>query len=211
VAPSRHALSAPPLAPLLALRHEFVRKALHVSAALIPIAYSLGVPRGALEMLLVITSTLALLIEGLRHASATADATVNRAFGSLMREHEKRSITGATWLALSCLIVVVVLSRGAAVAALWCVTVGDPVATIAGRGWTASRWARPRARSGKTVAGTLACAAVSFAGVWMLAGYSPAAAAVIAAAGAAAEAIPWRLDDNVVVAGAAGATAQLLA
>ena len=207
MAPPRHALSAPPLT----LRREFVRKALHLSVGVIPVAYFIGAPRGALVTFLAITGMLALLVEGLRRANVAADATVNRVFGSLMREHEKKSITGATWLTLSCLVAVVVLSRGAAIAALWCVTVGDPVATLAGRTWTASRRARSEARNGKTVAGTLACTAASFVGVWMLAGYSPVAAAVIAAAGTAAEAMAWRLDDNVLVAGAAGIVAQLLA
>lgn len=207
MAPSRLALRAPPLT----LRHEFVRKALHLLAGVIPVAYSLGASRHELETILVIAGSLALLVEGLRHASTAAGTAVNRAFGPLMREHEKKAITGATWLALSCLVLVVVLSRGAAIAALWCVTVGDPAATLAGRAWTASHRVRSATTSGKTIAGTLACAAASFAGAWMLAGYSPAAAAAIAAAGAAAEAMPWRLDDNVLVAGAAGAVAQLLA
>jgi dolichol kinase len=207
VAPTRHTLSLPPLR----LRHEFARKALHLSTGLIPVIYAFGAPRWVLEALLVLTSALALLIEFLRRVDATIDERINSAFGPFMREHEKRSIAGATWLSLSCLVVVLVLSREAAISALWCVAVGDPAAAIAGRWWTASRQSRPRSKSGKTIVGTLACAVVSFAGVWMLADYSPAAAAIIAAAGAAAEAIPWGLDDNVMVAGAAGAAAQLLA
>jgi phytol kinase len=206
VAPPPRALSAP-----LQLRHEVVRKALHLSAGLIPVAYAMGAPRRVLGTVLGLTSALALLVELLRRVDATVDARINRAFGSLMREHERKSITGATWLSLSCLGVVLMLSRGAAISALWCVTVGDPAAAIAGRWWTERRQPDPRTKGGKTIAGTLACGVVSFAGVWMLAGYPPAAAAVIAAAGAAAEAAPWGLDDNLSIAGAAGVAAQLLA
>jgi dolichol kinase len=106
---------------------------------------------------------------------------------------------------------VVVLSRSAAIAALWCAAVGDPVATIAGRVWSTSGAAKSGEKGGKTMVGSLACAAASFVGVWMLAGYSPATAAVIAAGAAAAEAMPTRIDDNVRVTSAAGAIAQLLA
>jgi dolichol kinase len=200
-------LSSPPFW----LRYEFVRKALHLSAGLLPVAYSMGAPRQVLEALLLLTSAGALLLELLRRVNTTVDAKIYRTFGPFMREHERKSITGATWLSLSCLVVVLVLSREAAIAALWCVAVGDPAAAIAGRWWTATRRPRSRSRNGKTIAGTLACAAVSYMGVWMLAGYPPATAAIIAAAGAAAEAIPLGLDDNVLVAGAAGAAAQLLA
>jgi dolichol kinase len=171
----------------------------------------MGAPQRVLGTALALASTLALLIELLRRVDATIDARINRVFGSLMREHERKSIAGATWLSLSCLGVVVLLSREAAIAALWCVTVGDPAAALAGRWWAAIGRSTPRAKDGKTVAGTLACGAVSFAGVWMLAGYPPVAAAIIAAAGAVAEAAPWGLDDNLSVAGAAGVAAQLLA
>jgi phytol kinase len=207
VAPSHHTLTSSPLS----LRHEFVRKALHLSAAVFPVAYSLGAQRNTLEMFLAIISAFAILTEALRRANATVKAAFERAFGSLIRQHERRSITGATWLAFSCLVAVVVLSRSAAIAALWCAAVGDPVATIAGRVWSTSGAAKSGERGGKTVVGSLACAAASFVGVWMLAGYSPAIAAVIAAGAAAAEAMPTRIDDNVRVTSVAGAIAQLLA
>jgi dolichol kinase len=198
-------------APPLRLRHEFLRKALHLSVGLFPVAYAIGAPRRVLEAVLALMSALALLIELVRRLDASIGARVNGAFGAFMREHERTSITGATWLSLSCLGAVFLLSREAAIAALWCVTVGDPAAAIAGLWWTARRRPHPDKQGGKTIAGTLACGTVSFAGVWMLAGYPPAAAAIIAAAGAAAEAAPWSLDDNLSVAGVAGAAAQLLA
>ncbi len=207
MASSRHALTSPPLA----LRHEFVRKALHLSAGVFPVAYAIGASRNTLEMVLAVIGALAILTEGLRRANATVGAAFERIFGSLTRRHERRSITGATWLALSCLVAVVVLSRRAAIAALWCAAIGDPAATIAGRVWTTSAAAKSGARGGKTIMGSLACVAASFVGVWMLAGYPPATAVVIAVAAAAAEAMPTRIDDNVRVTTVAGAIAQLLA
>jgi len=206
VAAPRHALSSAPLS----LRKEFLRKALHLAATAVPVAYHLGVERRALVLVLAGTCALAFLLERLRRGNGRIAAVFNGIFGSLIRPHERRSITGATWLALSCLVAVTVLSRNAAIAALWCATVGDPAATIAGR-WTTRELTQPADRDGKTLAGSLACAVASFAGVWMLAGYPPLIAGVIAVAATVAESMPVRVDDNVRVAAAAGAIAQVLA
>jgi dolichol kinase len=207
LAPANHALSSPPLS----LRHEFVRKALHLVAAAFPVAYSLGVERIVLVWILAGTSTIALLIEGLRRTNSALGTAFERAFGVLTRQHERQSLTGATWLALSCLVAVLVLPRGAAIAALWCATVGDPAAAIVGRALTQNRENSAAVASRKTLAGSLACAAASFVGVWALAGYPPVVAVTIAVTAAAAEALPSRIDDNVRVVGATAVIARLLA
>lgn len=173
-------------------------------------AYGTGASRGALVTILAVASALALLIEAARRVSPACEGLFDQAFGRLVRPHERHAVTGATWLALSCLVAVVVLSRGAAIAALWCATVGDPAATLAGRTWKISRQT-PSDSTGKTAAGTLGGAIASFAGVWLLAGFSPGRAAVVAIAAAVAESAPLAIDDNVRVAAAAGAVAQLLA
>ena len=207
-------MAAPDLAVIstpLSLRHEFLRKGLHLAAAAFPVAYGLGASRGALEVALSVTVALALVTEALRRSSPAVGAAFDGVFGTLMRGHEKRSITGATWLAISCLVAVAVFSRSAAIAALWCATVGDPAATIAGRLWSLARAKHSPDAGRKTLAGSLACVLVSFAGVSALAGYPPVLAVVVAVAAALAEAMPLRIDDNIRVAGAAGIAAQLLA
>ena len=207
MAPPRLALNR----PSLPIGREVARKGLHLAAAVLPVIYALGAPRGALVAILAVASALALLIEGARRTSPEIGRRFDRVFGRLMRPHESRSITGATWLALSCLVAVVVLSRGAAIAALWCATVGDPAAALIGRFWSISRATPSYGKAGKTFPGTLGCALASFAGVWMVAGYHPVLAAVVAVAAALAEMMPLAIDDNVRVAVAAGTIAQLLA
>jgi dolichol kinase len=206
VAAPHHPLNTSPRA----LRSELVRKSLHLLAAAFPVAYALGTPRTLLEAALAVACAIALLIEGWRHMSASFEAAFERVFGALIRPHEKRSITGATWLALSCLVAVAVLSRNAAIAALWCATVGDAAAAIFGA-WAKRSSTDKDERAGKTITGSLACAVASFAGVWMLAGYPPVIAVVIAVGAALAESWPASIDDNIRVASAAGAIAQLLA
>jgi dolichol kinase len=153
---------------------------------------------------------MALLIETLRRVSATWGAKFDHAFGRLIRDQERKAMTGATWLFLSCIVAVVILPRQAAIASLWCAAIGDPAATIAGRLSAAYSGRRPRTDSAKTFIGSCACASVSFVGVWLLAGFPAPAAGVIALAATAAEAMPVGIDDNVRVAGAVGAVAQLL-
>jgi dolichol kinase len=195
--------------PPLSLRQEFVRKALHLAAAVFPIAYALGAPRGAIALVLGVTSAIALLIERLRRTSANVSALFERLIGAIVRPHERRSITGATWLSLACFLAVIVFSRNAAIAALWCATVGDPAATLFGKWLTGT--ASSAEKNGKTFVGSLACLTVSFGGVWMVAGYPPLSAACVAVAATIVEAWPVRFDDNIRVAAAAGVVAQLLA
>jgi dolichol kinase len=151
------------------------------------------------------------LTEAARRVSPAFGRRFDSLFARLMRPHEQRALTGATWLALSCFVAVAVLSRSAAIAALWCATVGDPAATLVGRSWSMVRATPSCGAAGKTIAGTLGCALASFAGVWLLADLTPALAAVVAIAAAMAEAMPLAIDDNVRVAAAAGAVAQLFA
>lgn len=203
MAPSHLTLRPSPLS----LQREFVRKALHLAAAVFPVAYAFGLDRGVLLWVLAAASAIALLVEWLRRTNTRFAAVFDQTVGFLTRPDEQQSITGATWLALSCLLAVTLLSRPAAIAALWCATAGDPAATIAGRLWT-NRRDPHEAR--KTLAGSFACALVSFAGAWLLAGCIPVSAVAIAATAAAAEAIPVRVDDNIRVIFASGAIAQFL-
>jgi dolichol kinase len=205
VAPPDNALSTPPLS----LRHEFVRKALHLSTAAITILYALGASRALLAALLALAVAAALFVERARRVNREFGARFDHMVGSLTRDEEKHGLTGATWLALSCFVAVVVLSRGAAIAALWCATVGDPSATIVGRLWAESR--PERAPGTKSLAGSFACFAVSFAGTCVLAGYAPPGAMMVGIAAAVAEALQSRIDDNIRVCAAAGIVAQIFA
>ena len=196
--------------PPLSLRQEFVRKALHLAAAVFPIAYALGAPRGAIMIALAVTSAIALLLEWLRRTNENVRSLFERFFGELVRPHERRAITGATWLALACFLAVLVFARNAAIAALWCATVGDPAASLFGK-WVSRKSAATAGNAGKTTIGSLGCLIASFGGVWLVAGYAPLSAALIALAATIVEAWPVQLDDNIRVAAAAGAIAQLLA
>lgn len=195
-------MSVPQPAPAgLALRHELVRKAIHLQSVAVPAAYALGVPRLPLLFLLLFLLVVALVVEIARRRSATVRAGFSRLFASLLRDHEHSGLSGATWLLLSFFLALLLLPRQAAIAATWAVSLGDATAALAGRTFGRHRLTRD---SSKTLEGSLACAAISFIGAWLVAGLP---IGISAAAGFLASAAEWPrhpLDDNLRIAAVVG-------
>ena len=189
-------------------RGELARKTLHLLVAILPIAYSRGASRDLILGLFSTGTVVAFLIEAARWKSPAFRRAFSRWLGPILKTREHTSTTGAAWLWASCLVAVLVLSREAAVSAVWCATVGDPLAALAGGGYHA--WRGVTLRSGKTFVGSAACLTASFVGIVALTNYSPVAAATIAFAATVFERLPLTVDDNVRVSAAAGITAWLL-
>lgn len=189
-------------------RGELARKALHLLVAILPIAYSRGASRELIVGLFGTGTVIALLMEGARWRSSAFRRVFSRWFGPILKAREHASTTGAAWLWPSCLAAVLLLSREAAVSAVWCATVGDPLAALAGSGY--HTWRGSASGTGKTFAGSAACFAASFVGIVALTRYSLASAAIIALAATVFERLPLTVDDNVRVSAAAGVTAWLL-
>jgi dolichol kinase len=177
------------------LQPEAARKAIHLVAGSLPVMYACGLDRGALLTLLGIASAIAVGIEGARHASPRAQAMFERGVGPMLRRHEHRGVTGATWLALSLLAAVLFLPQKPAIATLWCATIADPVASIVGRAG-----GHPSPRLAKTGLGSAACLLLAFVGVKFVAGFAPGVALAIAGAAMMAERYPGPFDDNLTVA-----------
>jgi dolichol kinase len=184
-------------------RTELTRKALHLSTAIVPIAWGLGwasvttVRNGTLLL-----AGVAMLAEAARAALPPVRAAIGRLVGALFRPHEWRGVLGATWLALAMGLAALLLPSRAAIVAIWAAAVGDAAAALIGR-----TFAR---REGKSSIGSLACLAATAAGAMWLASATPAAALAIGAAAAVAERPRLPLDDNLRVAAAAGLAAWVL-
>lgn len=110
---------------------------------------------------------------------------------------------------LAFIAVVAIAPRGAAIAAMWAVSVGDAAAAVVGRTLAHRREVRavargetftPRAR--KSVAGSAACFVATLLGAVWLAGLGPAVSVAAALAATLAEWPRVPLDDNLRVAGA---------
>ena len=184
------------------LRAEMIRKAIHAAVALTPVAYAFSwISRSALIVVLLVASGVALTIELFRRIVPRVRVRFNSIFGTLLRPRERSHITGATWLAISCLVAVALLPRHAAIAALWCATAGDTAAAVVGRTIGTGGGGQ------KTVVGSAAFFAIAVVGTIYLAAFPPLRAVTIALIAMVAERYAGRIDDNVVVAVVSGATA----
>lgn len=194
------------VAPGLSFRRELARKAIHLATAILPIAWALGwLERGAVLVLLSAAVVLALAIEFARHRGLAFGAWFDARFGALMRRHEARELSGATWLALGMWSAVVLAPATAAISALWAGAVGDASAAIVGRTAATLRRSAP---SGKSFAGALAGALATAAGLLWLTDLARWEAMLLGIIAAIAEWPARPADDNlrVVLAVALAAT-----
>jgi phytol kinase len=192
----------------ITLRQELARKALHLASAALPIAWGIGlVSADALLTALMLAVAVAVLIEGARHLSPAAARTFDALVGPMVRPHERAGITGATWLAVAMFLSLVVFPGPAALIALWAAAVGDGSASVVGR-LVADR--RGGASTGKTLAGSLACAGMTAVGVLWFSELGLARALAIGVITALAERPRGPFDDNLRVAAAAGLAAWAL-
>lgn len=192
----------------LPLGAEVARKALHAATAVLPLGLAFGwVEQAALCVVVAAAALLALIIETWRRVSPVFASRFATAVGGMLRAHERRGFTGATWLALSMATVLWLAPRHVAIAALWAAAVGDAAAAVVGR--SVARWRR-RTGGGKTLAGSVAALGATAAGVLWLTPASASVALLIGLATALAERPAKPLDDNLRIVVAAAAAAALL-
>jgi phytol kinase len=187
--------------------HEVARKTLHLTTAVVPLALATGlVSQRIVAVGLLVLMAIALVVEWLRRRSRMVSRLFRDTVGHMLREHERsRALTGATYLIATFALVAIAVPTPIAIAALWAGSVGDAAAAIAGRAW--SRRART---TGKTLAGSLACAASTSVGAWWLAAMLPMHAVALGVVAAAVERPQLALDDNVRVTAAVAITGLLL-
>ena len=184
----------------LTVRRELARKTLHLLWAIVPIAYAFGAPQRIVLGGLLAACACAMVVEIARTQSERMRVVFDRATGLLLREHEHHQWSGATWLLLSFLVVVLAFETRIAVAAMWAVAVGDASAAIIGR--TLGRHHIGRSR--KSVEGSIACAIASAAGALLVAQLTPILSIIAGISAAGAEWPARPLDDNLRIGLAVG-------
>ena len=182
----------------LSLRREVTRKALHLVSTAVPVSYAAGVSQRVVVWVLVFALAVALAVEIGRHRSDRARTVFDSALGSLLREHEWRGPSGATWLILALLVAAVLFPRDVAIAAMCAVTLGDAAAAIIGRAITRAAVHR------KSFGGSAACFAASAAGAHAIAGFAWRDALIVGVLAAVAERPRRPLDDNLRIVIAVG-------
>ena len=157
-------------------------------------------------------SSVALLAEGARFLLPGANRVLMRWLKPLLRESERRRITGATYIALSSLVAFLLFDKPVAIAALFFLSLGDPLAALVGT-HMGSMFGLRRFY-GKSPVGTLAflTVALTAAGVLSASGVVPFHWGLVAGAAIAAivELVPLMVDDNVSIPLVSGAAMTLM-
>ena len=184
--------------PALSLRRELTRKGLHLMATVVPVSYAADVPRVIVIWALAFALAVAVAVEIGRSRSARARSVFDTAVGGLLREHERRGPSGATWLIIALLVAAVVFPRDLAVAAMCAVALGDAAAAIVRRMTTRSAPHR------KSLGGSAACFAASAISARAIAGFGWPEAMIAGILAALAERPRRPLDDNLRIVIAVG-------
>jgi len=150
-----------------------------------------------------------------RRHSAAANRLMMVVFKNVAHEHERHRVNSSTWYTSALFLIALTMSPMAITAALMVLGLGDPAAGLIGR-----RFGRTKLASGKSLEGALAfVVAGALAAAAALVIYYPslpltsvaALALASAVAGALAELLVTRIDDNFSIPVAAGAGCSLAA
>jgi dolichol kinase len=175
------------------MRREISRKAFHLASVAVP----LGVwwaPRPLAATVLVAAALLALFIDAARLRFRPARFHFLRRTRTMLRPHERRGLSGATYMALAYASAALLFPRPIAVVAMLYNGLGDAAAALIGR-----RFGRHRMRGGKSWEGFAAALVVNVGVGFAVPGIAPLPALVGGVAAAALELAPLPLDDNARV------------
>ena len=192
--------------PVLPYAAELQRKAIHLLALVLPEAI-LVLPRPTALLGLTVLAAFAVALDLARQrVPAVRRFVVDRAFGGMMRPEELPPegapivLNGAAWMCVSAAVCAWLFPPGVAAAALAMLMVGDGAAAVLGRRYGRTKWPG----SPKSVEGSLAYALTAFAiglavVAWPGTRVGVGTVALGAAVGAAVEALPLPLNDNMRV------------
>lgn len=188
------------------LTEELGRKAIHLSFLVVVLVYYYGVPKSIVRDVLLAATVVSIGIELLRLHEPRVRSFFRQFFGGLTRRHEKRALLGSTYMLIAAVISVEVFSRETAVAGLGMLVLGDTAAALVGRKWGRFHLFGSR----KTLEGSLAFIAVSFAFSWGFVHLPWQVALTGSVVAAIFEFLPIPLDDNFAIPLSAGFAMKLL-
>lgn len=173
------------------MKRELARKSIHLGTVLVPLA-AWWLPPPVTVAILAIAVASAIVIEWARFQVRWVRYQFLKRTRTMLRPHERLRPAGATYLAVSYLIAMIVFPQPLAVVAMLYTGLGDATAALVGK-----RWGRHRTSWGKSWEGTVAAAAVNV-GIGLAVPGIPVAAAVAGGlASALLEMAPLPIDDNL--------------
>jgi len=208
---------ATPAHPLEPLTHpawltEARRKAIHLAFIVLPLELLLRIlpwPRTHKDFRIVFVALTvgAVAIDVLRIHDRRVRTFFREFFGEMIREHERWSLLGSTYLLLAALISIEVFRQPIAAAALGFTVVGDAMGALVGKAWGRHKVFN------KSIEGAVGCFVACLAWAAVVARFGHVDLGILVAGALAAtivEILPIPLDDNLGITLAAGYTMKLL-
>ena len=112
--------------------HELIRKAIHLSSSIIPIFYWFVADRHLTLQIVILLSLGFLTADFLRLKSGVVEKVFMGIFGSALRQHEKKNLTGATYVFTGSVVAIFLFPRDVAVPALLILSISDTLAALIG-------------------------------------------------------------------------------
>lgn len=173
------------------MKRELARKSIHLGTVLVPLVAWWLPPPITVAVLSIAVAT-AIVVEWARFQVRWVRYQFLRRTRTMLRPHERVRPAGATYLAVSYLVAMLVFPQPLAVVAMLYTGLGDATAALVGK-----RWGRHRTSWGKSWEGTAAAAAVNVGIGLVVPGVPTAAAFAGGLASALLEMAPLRIDDNL--------------
>jgi len=208
-------VTSDPLEPLRSPQWltEARRKAIHLSFIVLPLELLLEVlpwPRTHAEfrqLFLALTAG-AIAVDVLRIHERRVRTFFRQFFGEMIREHERMSLLGSSYLLLAALIAIEVFPQPLAAAALGFTVLGDAMGALVGKAWGRHKVFN---KSLEGAVGCL-CACLVWGAVVVAVAHVPWSVIIAGAVVATVvEVLPIPLDDNLGITLVAGYTMKLLA
>jgi len=130
-------------------RNEIRRKTVHLCLAIIPVLYFFF-SRYVMLSLTGVLLFVAILVEGLRIFNSKFAVVFNQKLGNLLRAHEKRGLTGATYLFISSFFMILLFQQNIAICVLFILIISDGLGALVGK-----LWGKHRLYGFKTVEGSI--------------------------------------------------------
>ncbi len=180
------------------------RKATHLFALIMPIGYFILGKTIALSILIP-AAFLIVLFDAARLGGWKLWSWVAWIWGPLIRPHESRKLTGASWIMIATVATVLMFSKPVAVCALAFIIIGDSAGALIGR-----KWGRHKFRNSKSVEGSTAFFLSCLIPVALVPGVPLWIGAIGAVVGTFTEAFSAKVDDNLSVPLVSGLTMHIL-
>ena len=203
-----------PLEPLRSRQWltEARRKAIHLSFIVLPLELLLELlpwpkGRGQFRVVFLVLTASAIAIDVLRIHERRVRTFFRLFFGEMIREHERMSLLGSTYLLLAALLSIELFPQPVAATAIGFTVIGDAFGALVGRAWGKHKVFN------KSLEGGLGCLAACLAWaafVVSVGGVSAPVAITGAVVATVVEMLPIPLDDNLGITLAAGYTMRLM-